>query len=247
MMKKTKLIRNWRLTGMCAILAVGVGFTAGPSRGAFQPALATTAGAELTSELQTLDTYVDDLITFNKKCAGLSRKQSLTGPELDPLQRNGDDLKLRLSRVQNALGDIVRKLKAAGQWDDLDAKVLATITDTRVQAQFRETSFKQELENAATRLSNNANEISKPLEALRRKVAARARDEVVSQDAQFHVVQVAYNPGGPTVKFVSLGCSLANLRLGISGFVHGRPSHDAYQNVTCACAPDLDPDNCLSK
>ena len=246
MMKMPKLIRNWKLTGIC-VLAMAVGSTAGPTRAAFQPALATISGAELTSELQTLDTYVGDLITFNKKCAGLSKKESLTGPELDPLQHNADDLKRRLSSVQNVLQDMVRKLKAADEWKDLDAKVLATITDAKVQAQFRETSFKQELENAASQLSNNANEISKPVEALRRKVAARSRDGVVSQDAQFHVVQVAYNPGGPTVKLISLGCSLANLRLGMSGFVRGRPTGNAYQNQVCACAPDLDPDGCLSK
>ena len=86
------------------------------------PAVATMAPApdvDLRNEQQTISRYADDLIVYENQAAELGKRATLANTDFDPLQRKSDDLKGRLSGVQNAVREIVRKLKAANEWDDL--------------------------------------------------------------------------------------------------------------------------------
>src|SRR5438477_7558729 len=111
---------------------------------------APSVGADISSEGRTVETYVNDLGSFNGKWVELGKRSSFTHTDFDPVQRNADDLKKRLSGVQNAVKEIIRKLKASGEWNNADAIVLSKIAEARAQSQFRQTSFKLLLEESST-------------------------------------------------------------------------------------------------
>lgn len=197
---------------------------------------AATPKAELVEEFRTLDKFVDDLFKLDRNRGELSKKASLSQTEFDSLKSSADDLKRRLSQVQNALRGIITKLKAAGEWDDIDSRVAETISDPSLRARFRQTSFKRELEELAENVANQAGEISDPVEVLRRKVTARSRDSVIPSAAYalaWQAEPAAYHPE-PAMFTSGLRCSLSKMRYGavkLIGVSTGR-AHEAYH---CAC------------
>jgi hypothetical protein len=220
------------LTTVCAALAIALASGASTSRAIVSgPPASPSADADLSADARTLDGFVDDLGKFNRRWVDAGKKSSLSHAEFDPLQRNADDLKRRLSGFQDTVQDIVRRLKASGQWDGLDQIVLAKLGNAKAQAHFRQNSFKQVLEDASSQLTNDASEISSPLEALRAKLTARAD---YSTPDTWRMLPASYRPEPVAVKF-SLACKLSNVRIGISGFVHGKPTDAALDAFECAC------------
>ena len=244
-MSKTR-ITWYRFTAISILVAMAFTLSAGTLKARdSHPAVAFT-DPDLSNEARTVETYAIDLFKFDKKCAELMKRPSASLVEIDPLQRIADDLRGRLPGVQNALREIVRKLKSANQWDDLDAKVLARITDAKSQTRFRQESFKQSLEQAAAQLSSGASEINEPLLVLRRKLTGQAGSPVLEQPLALRAVRVVYNPAAATMFRVTFRCRLAHLRVGISGFVHGSATADATYNEDCQCGTPLDQANpCL--
>jgi hypothetical protein len=205
-----------------------------------RPLPGTVADANLSAESRALDSFLADLAKLDKKSLELSKKASLTRTEFDAHQRTADDLKRRLSAVQNALRDAITKLKAAGQWEQLDQIVLAKISNSKFQEFVRRDGFKRTLEAAASTLSNDANEIDSPLSILRNKVQARVQDSIDGPTGRvglaLRAVPVAYTP--PPALFKSKArCSLAYLRAGISGAFNPTrgPSERANLGVLCFC------------
>jgi hypothetical protein len=193
--------------------------------------------ADLRTESRTLESYLDDLAKLDKKGLELSKKATLTRVEFEAHQRTADDLKRRLSAVQNALRDAITKLKAAGQWENLDQLVLAKITNAKFQELARRDSFKKTLETAAASLSNNASEIDSPLSVLRDKVRAQNFDaESEISTLASRAVRVA-SPPAPAAFASRLRCSLAYLRAGISGAFNPTtgPSTKANLGILCFC------------
>ena len=236
----------YRFAVLSILIAIGFTLNAGTSKATgSQPAAGAFTDPDLINEARTLETYAIDLFKFDKKCAELKKRQSASPGEIDPLQRIADDLRGRLPGVQNALREIVRKLKAANQWADLDAKVLAKITDAKSQTRFRQESFKQTLELASSQLSNSASEINQPLVVLRRKLTGQTGSPVRELPLAFRAVRVAYEPAAAMFT-VTFRCRLAHLRVGISGFVHGSATADATYNEDCQCGTPFDQANpCL--
>lgn len=197
---------------------------------------AAAAKAEIANEARTLDKFVDDLFKLDRQTGELSKRASLNQTEFDALKGSADDLKRRLSEVQNALRGIITKLKAAGEWDDVDSKVAETIGDASLRARFRQTSFKRELEELAANVANQSGEISDPVEVLRRKVSARSRDSVFPSTAYalaWQAEPAAYHPE-PAMFTSGLRCSLSKMRYGVvklTGVATAR-AHEAYH---CAC------------
>ena len=238
-------LTHTRLTVMClvaAALAVPAGKSIATTSGMTSPiASAGTAlsDAEISSESRLLDAFVTDLGRFDKKTADLARKVSFTSSELEGQQRVADDLKRRLSAVQNALRQIIIKLKASGQWDRLDEAVLAEVSDPVFRELSRRESFKRTLEDAASGLTNSANDISKPLDALRSKVKAQLQ-EPVSEPASARLaarpLPVSYSSAGPVFN-VSFKCRVAFLRVGFSRAINssGQASTFATTAVRCYC------------
>ena len=190
-------------------------------------------GADIANEARLVTKYADDLVNYETQSADLGKRSAIVSTDIEPLQRKSDDLKLRLSGVQNAVRDIVQKLKAANEWNDADIWLGAKITDARQKRFLERTSFKQELENAANGLTSQANEISTPLDNLRKKLTSRYS---AGSEAQF--VRASYAPPVPFTSG-SLGCRIGILGLKISWAVGGSPSEDRLARVGGRCGtPD---------
>ena len=186
----------------------------------------------LATEQRVITRYADDLIGYENQARELGKRATLVNTDIDPLQRKSEDLKGRLSEVQNAAREIVRKLKAANEWDDADARLSARITDARLKSFLEQTSFKQDLENAATSLTGQANEISIPLDKLRRKVASlndRAFEAQIVRAG--YVAPVPFEAG-------SIGCRIGRLGLKIVIGLGGTPSKEQGDRVFNRCHPD---------
>jgi hypothetical protein len=236
-MKMCKERFSYRKVATLGAVMAMVLVQSGGSSGAMRSPLVTVSysDVDLRSEADALDAYVKDLNSFDRKCAELGKKAFLTREEFDSAQRTADDLKRRLARIQNLLRDTVRKLKEAKRWDGFDEAVLATIKDAKAQARFRQNSFKQTLEDATSRLTNDADEISSPLDGLRGKVGARLQDHFSQKGSPvlaWREVRVAY---APTLATFGLRCRLAVLRVGLSGAVHGSATQEAIHGEECAC------------
>jgi hypothetical protein len=202
-------------------------------------AASALSDADLSAEERFVSGFVNDLGKFDKKSLELSKKASLPRQEFDAHQRDGENLKNRLSGVQNALREVIRKLKAAGQWDNLDAIALTKCSTPAFQDFVRRDGFKRTLDAVAANLSGDASEISKPLDLLRNRIQSRASETVFAPQPQTlaaRSLRVAFRPE-PAVVGAGLRCRLASVRFGIAGFVHGATpkANTALANYNCQC------------
>ena len=232
-MRKSKFIcRN--LTVICAL--VGMALVPGKKFVAASPR-AGSAGADIRSELRALDAYVVELGRFDKRCAELGKKVVVAQIDFDSQQRIADDLRRRVSGVQGSLQAIVRKLKESGELDNLDQFILSKITDGTSNTFLRREGFKKILETAALQLSNDANQVSSPLDAIRAKVRAHARDSIFETNKSplsLLAVRASYDPS-PAVFDLNLRCRIGWLRVGFSKAFTGDVSQGAQDTVNCHC------------
>lgn len=222
-----------KLSALVAILATTLIPVTHPSAAKTQPthpSLAVTV-TDLAPEERVIGKYFDDLVLFDKQSVELGKRARFGSADLDPLQRKSDDLKGRLSGVQNAIREIVKKLKAANEWENLDS--LVVISDARERSIFKETSFKKLLEDSSNNLTSNASEISTPLENLRKRLTSR-----YDEGAEVQFVRAAYREtsAAPTpVAFYSVRCSLGQVRLKVIRKIGGFASNSTLQTVFEAC------------
>ena len=230
-MKKARF-NYWKLTAVVAVLAITIIAGVRPSTATKQPPMPAAAvpGADLANEERAVARYFDDLVTYDTQTAQLSAKAKLVSADLDPLQRQSDDLKGRLSGLQNTIREIVTKLKAANEWNDLDATTAARITDASKRSYFQELSFKLELEESSNGLGGHANEISTPLDNLRKKLASRYGD-----GADVHIVRAAYEAPRPPFAFYSVKCSIGIIRIGLIERLGGTPGKQLLHDQFAAC------------
>lgn len=235
----------WKLTALAVGLVMTAMLTEHAARATRPPSVAV-ASVDLSSELRLLDDYAKDLSAFDKTFTVLSRKDSLTKNEIDPLQRNAEELKRRLSGLQNGIGQIISKLKAADQWERLDDTVLAQITDARVRNQLSQIGLKHLLEETASQLSGDGSEITGPVELLNRKISAGFPGfnfDRRAEELSWRAVPAHYR-AEPLLK-QSLRCRLSCVRAGIYGFVQvgsiqqapkGSTGAHVNDQVNCYCA-----------
>lgn len=232
MKSRTTRCKVRKASVICALIAT----TLAPGSGMPVAATAEPPKAELVEDVRVLETFGDDLLQLDKRSGELSKKASLTRAEFESLQNSAEALKRRLSAVQNALRSIIRKLKAAGEWEDLDSRVAETITDGSLRARFRQTSFKRDLEELAENVANKGNEISDPVETFRRKVSAQSRNSAYPSASAlaWQAAPATYHPEPAIFTSGGLRCSLSKLRYGVvklTGVATAR-AHEAYH---CAC------------
>jgi hypothetical protein len=196
------------------------------------PSEVAAAGADISSEQRIIARYFDDFVAYDKQATEFGKRARLVSTDLDPLQRKSDDLKGRLSGVQNAVREIVRKLKAANEWDNLNATVAARITDPRKSASVEQENIKALLEGSSNNLASQANEISIPLENLRKRLTSRYRD---SRDLQ--IVRAAYEAPAPVGSPDSLGCTIGKLGLVAIRLAGGKPTNAVFDAVFHQCWP----------
>jgi hypothetical protein len=227
-----------KLTAVVAVLAITLIPYVRPSTAKNNPPLLATpaSGADLVNlgnEDRAVAKYFDDLFAYHKQSAQLSKKAPLLQADVDPIVRKADDLKGRLSGLQNVIGDIVRKLKAANEWNDLDTKVAAGITDASKKSFFQQISFKQLLEESSNNLTSSGNEINIPLDTLRKRLTSRTFSPY-GDGADLPIVRAAYEAPAP-VKLLGLGCRVGLMRVGLILRLGGLPTDETWVQVDCAC------------
>src|SRR6266550_2526953 len=236
---------QWKLTAVCAVLALVTAWSVSASRATSSPARTNALpDVDIASELQTLDSFGDDLGKFEKKRGELAKRSSLTSTEFKLLSDDHGGLKRRLSQVPNAIRGIINKLKAAGKWERFDEDLLASSTDEKFKASLREFGGAKRLfEDAASQLGSSSakEEILGSLDDLKKKVAADRSLEWRSQESGFRLVAAAYNPPEPVFTRTA-GCILATIGYGARMIAHplttpGNINHAAY---SCKCHGDCD-------
>jgi chaperonin cofactor prefoldin len=218
-----------KLTPLVAILAITLIPSPGTSAAMSKPA---AAGADLANEERVLGKYFDDLFAYETQCLQLGKRAAFANADINPLQAKSDDLKGRLSAVQNTVREIVRKLKAANEWEDVDTITAAGIDDPGLKSLFQRTSLKRLLENSSNNLSGQANEISSPLDKLRKRLTSRYGEAF---EVQF--VRAGYGPPAATAED-SLGCRIGQMRLRVAIKIGSTPSKEVSKRIFDRCHPN---------
>jgi len=223
-------------TAVVAVLAITIIVGVHPSTATNQPTppAVVAPGADLANEDRALAKYFDDLVAYDKQSGDLGKKALLVKADLDPLQRRSDDLKGRLSGLQNVIREVVKKLKAANEWDDLDITIAAKITNPSQRAKFKENSFKQLLEEASNNLNSHGNDLNTPLDKLRKRLTSRTFSPY-GEGSDLQIVRAAYEAPVPVKLFRSLGCAIAQIHLGLIGRLGGVPTDEQDDQMECAC------------
>jgi hypothetical protein len=185
-------------------------------------------GADLGSEQRIIARYADDLVAYDKQTQALGKRARLVSSDLDEVQNRSEDLKRRLSEVQNAVREIVRKLKAANEFDDLDTNIVARITEARDKSYFQQNSFKKLLEDASNDLASYGSDVTTPVDNLRRKLTSRTASPSGDSLIRAHHALAPFFRNG-------LQCMLSNIQVGIVWRMGGAEDK-AHQNTRiCAC------------
>ena len=232
-MTKSKL----KLTALFAVFALLGALSVGSSRATSSPAATNTLPeVNINSELQTLNSFGDDLARLDKKRAGLIRRSSVSDTEFTSVKNDHDALRRRVSQLPNAIRSIIQKLKASGRWDTFDADLLASTKDEKFKASVAEFGGARRLfEDVASQLgsSASADEILGSLDDVRKKVAAHAQEQFFEPRlpaAEFRFVAASYNPGEPMALYYGrLGCAFATVRYGATMFVHAYGSEASFE------------------
>ena len=216
------------LTAILIALAGTLTLPMSTSKATVQPAVFE---ADLKNEQRIIGTYLKELFAFDKETVQLSKRARLVSADLEPVERKSHDLKSRLSEVQNAVREIVRKLKAANEWDDLDTRIAARLTDARDKSSFQQNGLKRLLEDASNNLTSHGSEIGAPVESLRKKLASRR----VSPNSEVRIVQASYEAPVPFFG-TGLKCLMANLQMGLTWRLNGTESEHNRNERICACS-----------
>ena len=149
---------------------------------------------DIASEHRSLQSFDVTLAKLETTCADLSKKASIATLELASAKSQADDVKRRVSEVQQTIRSIIDKLKAAGEWDGLDAKLLAKITNQRVRSLLRDNGGPRRiLEDAASQFGRLSADVDSLVQKLNSKVRAQL-DSRPATDLSLRVVLVAFRP-----------------------------------------------------
>ena len=220
----------WRVTAAMAILALTLIPSIRQSTARAEPSVATGSSLDLANEERILGRYYDDLVSYKKHTLELGKRARLVSTDLDEAQNRSEDLKRRLSEVQNAVREIVRKLKAADQWASLDTTILARITDARDKSYFQQNSFKKLLEDSSNDLTSYGSDITTPFDNLRRKLTSRTG----SSNGEALIVR-AHHSSAPFTRS-GLQCLISNIQVGILWRGNQQESDRHQGQRICACS-----------
>jgi len=221
-----------KLAAVVAVLAIALVPFTPTSTANNGPSEVAAAGADISSEQRIIARYFDDFVAYDQQATEFGKRARLVSTDLDPLQQKSDGLKGRLSGVQNAVREIVKKLKAANEWENLNTTVAAGISDGTSNTFFKQTSFKQLLEETSNNLTSQRNEISEPLDKLRKRLTSRYED-----GAGLQIVRAGYEASVPVGAPGSLGCTIGKLGLVAIRLSGGHPTNAALNLVFDQCWP----------
>jgi hypothetical protein len=226
----------WKLIAVVSLVAITQIPAMRTSTAKAQPSVAE---ADLRNEHRLIGKYLEDLLTYDKETAELGKRARLAQADIEPVERKSQDLKTRLSGIQDAVREIVKKLKDTGEWADLDKNLVARITNTRDKSFFQQNSFKKFLENGSNELTSHENEVIAPLDSLRKKLTSRNSRPY----GEAQIVNAAYETPAPF--FGAFGkCLMANIQLGLTWRLGGQESQKNQNQRLCYCDPS--PTTCAS-
>jgi hypothetical protein len=220
----------FKVTAVMAILALTLVPSIRQSNAKAKPSMETGDSLDLANEHRILAKYYDDLISYNKQTRELGKRARLVSTDLDEAQNRSEDLKRRLSEVQSAVREIVRKLKAADQWGSLDTTILARVTEAGDKSYFQQNSFKKLLEDSSNDLTSYGNDITTPFDNLRRKLTSRTG----SPDSE--AMNVRAHHGSAPFTRTGLQCLIGNIQVGIVWRLNGVENTKHQNERICACS-----------
>ena len=234
---KRMRFRFLTLMALCAVVTL----TLGRSATAFSPIYTTGADPgepDINNEARILSKYLDDLVAYQNECAVLSKRATLEHIHINPVQVKADDLKNRLPVVQNTIRDIIRRFKDTNGWDNLDKELQARLSNSLVHTGeltrkiLLQDSFKKLLDDAAANLSSHKDEISIPVNNLRKRFATGALSPL--GDNALAIVPVAYRAPA-AIGDQGLACLIAKINIGLIVRLGGSPPKPTENKRDCAC------------
>src|SRR5262245_40458066 len=112
--QKSKFI--WAIASLIILQSLFISASAGVATG-------VATDLNLSSEERELSRFSEDLFTFNQQVLALSKKPRLSSAELASVRASGNGVKQRIASAQQNFRSLISKLKAANQWDTLDAQL----------------------------------------------------------------------------------------------------------------------------
>ena len=187
----------------------------------------------ISAEQRELARFSDDLLTFNQQVLTLSKKARLTSSELASARSSGNTLKQRIAAAQQNFRSVIAKLKAANQWERLDAKLTALITDSGLRSILQsEGGAKKIWEDLANNLGSLAQEIDGDVQKLSGRVQSQSSSS--EDELRARAVRVAYRPA--PVFWRSLKCRAAVAVLTVKLFVGDRdPTVEEISHISKVC------------
>jgi hypothetical protein len=196
----TKAKSNYsKLAALCAVLAMVLTQNVRPSLATAPPMDDTFKAVKIHFETQTISQYRENLITFLKSVDELLAKPSVSKAELAKVTQTADNLKRQASEVAWSVEAIIKKLKASGEWNNLNTLIQAKIKDRRVLSLLTQNSnINDRLLRAADEIRTGSGiSLDGSVRGLNSKVIGQQIHPVTNREAQvsgFNVVRVGYHP-----------------------------------------------------
>ena len=207
--------RKSNLTGVIALVLVLQTLVSGTNA---SMATGVVADLKISAEVREIERFDDDLFTFSDQILNLKKKSRLTSAELAAARSTGTGIKQSIAAAQINFRSIIAKLKAANQWEALDAKVNGILTSGPSRSIFQRAGGAKKLYEE---LANNLGQLSQEIEGDVQRLSSRVQSQSTSSDDElrYRAVRVAYQPA--TVFADSFRCRVAvggyNLRIVMLG------------------------------
>ncbi|HWP45262.1 MAG TPA: hypothetical protein VNO14_18615 [Blastocatellia bacterium] len=192
---------------------------------------ASPVDVDLSSEQRILDEYARSLLAFKGQVAQLKRRQTVSATEFEGANTSANNLKRRWPEARRSVESAIRKLKAAGLWDQLDAIVSARLRDARARSIINQNGGPASwLEQTVSQFINVDSDLFNDLDALRGKVRAEGGNtftDVAIPSSGHRVIAVAYSPAAAPRFGAGFTCVVFGLRLLIKSVVKTDTQQDA--------------------
>ncbi|MEW6208274.1 MAG: hypothetical protein AB1631_07895 [Acidobacteriota bacterium] len=147
----------------------------------------------ISTEARELERFSDELFNFYEQISNLKKKSRLTSAEIASARSSGNGVKQQIASAQQHFRSLIAKLKAANQWDTLDAKANTLITGGQIRSiTQRAGGAKKLFEDLANNLSPLTQEIDRDVQRLSSRVQSRSSSP--EGELRTRAVRVAYLP-----------------------------------------------------
>src|SRR5688572_12818091 len=168
--------RKSKFTGVIALVIVLQTLVSGTIAGR---ATGVAADLNISAEVREIERFDDDLFTFSDQILNLRKKSRLTSAELATARSSGNGIKQSIAAAQNNFRSIIVKLKAANQWEALDAKVNGLITSGSSRSIFQRAGGAKKLYEE---LADSLGQLSQEIEGDVQRLSSRVQSQTSSSE-----------------------------------------------------------------